>query len=45
MEGGSIPALNNLDDALKAEQKVLSFTYLAFTLSGTVLREFFFWGQ
>lgn len=45
MEGGSIPALNNLEDALNAEQKVLSFTYVAVTLSGTVLREFIFLGQ
>ena len=27
MEGGSIPALNNLEEALKAEQKVPCFSY------------------
>lgn len=25
MEGGSLPALNNLEEALKSEQKVLKF--------------------
>lgn len=39
MEGGSIPALSNLEEALKSEQKVHSFTYflcckLAYSVGG-----------
>lgn len=29
MEGGSIPALSNLEDALKAEQKVLLLDFIS----------------